>query len=159
MQEVPQGGATRLDGLSEDLFYGLGQFGVAISGHPPSRPARGDAGPEEGLNCVDIANAHDNPLIHQEGLNTGGPLPAALKQVVTSEVLGEGFWTKVLKEFMSLPQGLPEQTAEAARIGKPNDLSRIQGNVHMVVSPKWVGRWHHPKATGHAQMQEGAPRS
>jgi hypothetical protein len=91
MGEVPQSRATGADGLGEHFFDGLCQPGIPLPRNPARSPARGDTGTEQGLDGVDVADPHYDPLIHQEGLDAGGSLPAALEEIISSEFIREWF--------------------------------------------------------------------
>src|SRR5690606_37245492 len=67
--EVAQGSAAALDGTGENALDLCGQASIAGARDAASLAARVDAGGEQRLGGVDIADAHHHRVVHYEGLD------------------------------------------------------------------------------------------
>ena len=69
--EVVDRGPARVDPFEQRRDDGVAQALVLLEREPPGGPQRVDAGAEEGLVGVDVADARDAALVEQEGLDRG----------------------------------------------------------------------------------------
>src|SRR5690606_39323222 len=91
------------------------------------------AGPEQVLGGVDVAHAHNDPLVHQERLHRRAAAAAARIQPVAVEVAGKRLGAQALQQLVHGAGRLPQQAAEAARIGEAQYPARVQADVDVVV--------------------------
>src|SRR5690554_2703093 len=87
--EVAQGGAAALDGDRQDALDLRGQALVARPGNRAGGLARIDAGGEQRLAGVDVADADHHRVVHDERLHRHAPAPRQLEQPGAVERLGE----------------------------------------------------------------------
>src|SRR4029077_14512212 len=66
---IAQGGTARSDRLAQHLGHGAGQSLGPLALHRAGQAARRDAGAEQRLRGIDIADARHHPLIEQRGLD------------------------------------------------------------------------------------------
>jgi hypothetical protein len=115
-----------------------------------------DAGTEQRFGSVDVAYAHHDALIHEEMLHRRAATATAREQVGAIELLRQRLRPEPAQQVMSLARGLPEQGAEAARVGEAQHASAVECEIHMVVRLRGCGGREHPQTARHAQVQDGA---
>ena len=69
VDEVAEGGAALLDGFAEDLADGFDEAGELRAGKSGCGSGRADAGAEERFAGVDVANADDDLVVHDDLLD------------------------------------------------------------------------------------------
>ena len=87
--EVVDRGPARVDPFEQRRDDGVAQAPVLLECQPPGGPQRVDAGTEEGLVGVDVADARDAALVEQEGLDRGASPAGEVAQVRGREALVE----------------------------------------------------------------------
>jgi ligand-binding sensor domain-containing protein/signal transduction histidine kinase len=157
-QEIAQRGAAAFDGMGEDAANGVGQFGIVAARDFSGRAHRPHAGREQGFGDIDVADADDDALVHQEGLHRRAAAAARREQVVAVEGVAERFGAEVAQQFVRRVRGLPEQTAEAARVVETQYAVVVEHQVDMIVRCRRYAGIEHPQRSGHAEMQERRAR-
>ena len=114
-----------------------------------------DAGVEQGFGGIDVADADDDGLIHDKGLHRRRAPARKPPQMIAIECPVQRFRPEPGEQVMCRARGLPEQTAEAARVGVAKEASGIQLPVVMVVLARFNVRIEHTQTAGHAEMQYG----
>jgi len=89
--EVAKGGAALFDGGAEDRLDLLGQTPVTREGDAAGRAPGMDAGGEQGLAGVDIADADHRAGVHDEILDRGAAALGAVMQPGAVEVVCQWF--------------------------------------------------------------------
>ena len=132
---------------------------VALARHLAGRAQRRNPGREQGFGHVDVAHAHHHPLVHQEGLHRRLAATAQPEQVVAVEVLTQRLRAQPGQQRMRLSGRLPQQAAEAPRVGEAQHATVAhEPDVDVVVRPGRGVAGQHAQAAGHAQVQQGAAR-
>ena len=77
--KIPQGGATKLDRLLQNILYTADQVFIALPGNLAGRYPGIDTCQKQGFIGVNIADTHNDVTVHDEGLDRGLAEPAFLK--------------------------------------------------------------------------------
>ena len=144
--------------MREDVAHVAGERDVALARDAAGRALRRDAGAEQRLGGVDVADADDDPLVHEEILDRP-PAPArAREEIVAVERVAERFGTEVAQQLVRAAGRLPEPATEAARVVEAQQASRIEHEVDVVVrAQRDVGR-EHAQRPGHAEVHDHGAR-
>ena len=115
-----------------------------------------DAGAEQGFGGVDVADAHDDALIHQEVFDRCAAACGSTHQIRGVKLVVERLGAEMGEQLMGLAGGLPEQGAESAWIGKAQHGAILQMDIDVIVRARRGVLRQHAQAAGHAQMHDGA---
>ncbi len=105
---------------------------------------------------VDVADAGDDPCVHEKGLDRLVPVAGKLLQVAGVEPVAEGFHPETGGKLLLQPArlaGRPDNdTAEAAAVVEAQLATVIQPQAEMVVPGAGALPGKEPQAAGHAEM-------
>src|ERR1041384_4205802 len=118
------------------------------------RHARMDAGEEQALVRIDVADADDAPTVHEEPLDAGAMRPGELMQALRMQLARERLDAEVNQQRMRVDVGAgPQHRAEAARIAQPqNPVTKLK--VEVIVLLRRSAGGQHAQAPGHSQVQD-----
>lgn len=155
--EIVQGCATGGNGFFQDLADVLCQSAVAGQVNVAGRQGRMNAGSEQRLAGVDVADAHHNPVIHDKGFYGKISLPGATEQIVAAERLGQGFRAVVGQQGMRewLVAG-PNEGAELADIVQPQTDAAGKTDISVIMASGRYRFLEHAQKSTHAQVQDQA---
>src|SRR5690349_16411964 len=120
--EVAQRGAAARDRMREDAPDLECEALVALARHRARRARRMDPRGEQRLARIDVADADDDRLVHQELLDRGLAAARAAPQQFAVEGIRQGFRAETREQRMRGPARLPQLAAETARIGVTQHL-------------------------------------
>ncbi len=115
---VAQGGAAGLQRLFQNRADGLGERARAARRERAGEAARRQAGPEQGLADIDIAEARNDLLVEQRGLERGLAPRKYGRQEIAAEFVAERLDPQPLEKRVleKLGAAAQQHEAEAARI-------------------------------------------
>lgn len=145
---VGYGGAAELDGVVKDVDQGGTEAGELRAGELTGPAARANAGAKEALVGVDVANAVEQRLAQQSGLD--GELAAAKERGKLGIGDGEGFGAGAEIEL----GGADGEPAEAAGVDEAQLMAAGERENSMGVWRKRNLRRGDEQAAGHAEVDE-----
>ena len=117
--EVAQGRAAGADRCAQGVLDRGSELGAALERELSRRGARMDAGEEQALVRVDVADTDDAPAVHQERLDAGAVRPRELVQPRRMQRARQRLDAKVHEQRMRIDvRGGPQHRAEAARVAQ-----------------------------------------
>ena len=154
---VGDGGAAELDGLAQDSDQRCAQPGELGARKARGLAARADAGEEDCLVGVDVADAVEERLVEQRGLDGGAAVAEEGDEVFegNGEGLAAGALVRCPCHVVRCSFGRVEgEAAEAAGVDEADFALIVEGEDGMGVG--WDGgvRGRDEEAAGHAEMDE-----
>jgi len=113
----------------------------------PRGPAWPHAGTEQRLACIDVADAYDRVLIHEEQLDRDLATACARREIFGVELPVERLGPEIREQrvFRGVA-GAPVQAAEASRIVEAQALTGVEHQIVVVVQDPRGRRRHHAQA-------------
>src|SRR5437899_5979629 len=145
--------AAAADGLHEDRAA-CGHDPPAVVAREARRAAAGaDAGPEEDLVRVDVAEARNPALVHDQGLDRGATRPGQREERIGRERVAERIdaFAGLGHQSRRLDHGHP---AEAAGIVVGEDTAIVELDYDMIVAAVGPVARGEGQLTGHAEVHE-----
>jgi hypothetical protein len=151
---VGDGGAPELDGVFEDVAEGVAETGELGAGEATGVPTRADAGAEECFVGVDIADAVEERLVEQGGLDGGLATAKEADEVFKGDLEGLFAWAGVAVSGGDLVGGEDGEAAEAAGVDEAELVAAREAEDGVRV--RWDGDLGvgDEEAAGHAEMDE-----
>ena len=115
-----------------------------------------DTGTEEGLVRIDVADAYNNPSIHEKRLDRCAAAPCRVVQVLAVEAIPEWFRPQVLdkKVVVVVAGSRPVQRTEAARVIEPKLGRSLESDNDMIVRHARLVFRNKTEAARHTQMPD-----
>jgi hypothetical protein len=158
VDEVAQAAAAGLDGVLQGLFDGGHQTFNTLAGDFSGGAAGVDAGAEEALRSVDVADADDAVAVHEGDFDGGFESARLVVQPLRGEGVVEGFDAEWGNQCVLFGIAFdPEQGTEAAWVAQAQyAFARpvSERNVDMVVLLYGDIMAHDAQAAGHAEVQQ-----
>src|SRR5579862_4585036 len=152
--EVVERGAALRDGAPEHRDGRAGEALPARGSDAAHRACRVDAGGEEGLAGVDVAEADDDAGVHEERLHRPAPAGGLSAQEVAGEAAVERFDAEVgeVRVLGQIRGGQGQHETEAARVAQPQAPAGAELEGDVLVRLRRRGRLHEGQASAHAEM-------
>ncbi len=152
--EVPEGGASLLDGGFEYIFDVASQGFILIQRHLVAGALGVDAAHEQGFIGVDVAYAHYDLPVHDEALHRNLALLGDLVQIFSVECRTQWFRSQVFEQLMlqRVVSG-PEYCAESARVPQAQ-AGAGEDQIEVVVFFRFTAAGYDAQAAGHAQVHD-----
>ena len=150
---IPQCAAPPGDRFGERLAHGFAQSPQTLSRDPVGDARWADTGAKQRLVGVDVANAHDDAVVHQSELDRCFALARGPKQVVGIEIGAERLGPEPSQQWVH-GTGRPQHGAEASRVVIAQHDAIAELKVDVVVGESWRGVLVNAQTAGHAEMDE-----
>jgi len=155
--EIVQGCATGGNGFFQDLADVRDQRTIAGQADVAGRQGWMNAGSEQRLVGVDVADSHHNPVVHDKGLYGTTAITGATEQIVTAQCLGKRFRAVIGEQGMSerVVAG-PYESTELADIVKPQADATGKTDISVIMTSGRYRLLEHAQKSAHAQVQDQA---
>ena len=154
VQKIAQRAAARGERILQRFLHCLRQASASRPAQPTRRRQRMDAGPEQRLARIDVSDADDDRMVHQQLLDGDAPGARGTIQVVAVELTGKRLDAQVREQAMLLRiTRLPQQASEPPRVAQAQQRLP-ESQVHVVVDLRRFRTGYDPQAAGHAQMND-----
>jgi histidine triad (HIT) family protein len=113
-----------------------------------------DAGAKERFVDVDVAEAADQPLVEQDGLDLAGAAAQALLKPLRGELLFQRLTSKALLQARQLVVLKVGDAAELALVGEAQVEVAVELDGQSLEAERGLGAWYGTQLAGHAQVND-----
>lgn len=115
-----------------------------------------DAGAEQTLGCIDVADSHDDFRIHDGNFDGDGFVAQCRVEISAGEMFFQGLRTEIRKKRVRLNFGRSntKNQAESAWVVVTQLQLIAESDADMIVLFPFLARGNDPQASRHAQMNE-----